>query len=101
MLVMAMVIVMMPVQDARGKVVEEAERKRDELVAIFRRNLHNKYDRYFRSFIGCEVLNLAIVVSQVAGLPAHPPPGAPHRQVAGRQVPHLRHGGPHLLLLTA
>ena len=52
-------------KDASGKVVEDAEKKRDELVMTFNRHLHNKYDRYFSSFIGCELLNLGIAVSQV------------------------------------
>ena len=52
-------------KDASGKVVEDAEKKRDELVMTFNKHLHNKYDRYFTSFIGCELLNLGIAVSQV------------------------------------
>ena len=52
-------------KDAGGKVVEDAEKKRDELLATFNKHLHNKYDRYFQTFIGCEVLNLVILVSQV------------------------------------
>ena len=52
-------------KDASGKVVEEAEKKRDELILTFNRHLHNKYDRYFNSFIGCELLNLGIAVFQV------------------------------------
>ena len=52
-------------KDASGKVVEDAEKKRDELVMTFNKHLHNKYDRYFSSFIGCELLNLGIAVSQV------------------------------------
>ena len=31
----------------------------------FNRHLHNKYDRYFNSFIGCELLNLGIAIFQV------------------------------------
>ena len=52
-------------KDASGKVVEDAEKKRDELVMTFNKHLHNKYDRYFSTFIGCELLNLGIAVSQV------------------------------------
>ena len=52
-------------KDAGGKVVEDAEKKKDELLATFNKHLHNKYDRYFQTFIGCEVLNLVILVSQV------------------------------------
>jgi len=52
-------------KDAGGKVVEDAEKKKDELLATFNKHLHNKYDRYFQTFIGCELLNLVILVSQV------------------------------------
>ena len=52
-------------RDASGKVVEDAEMKRDELILTFNRHLHNKYDRYFNSFIGCELLNLGIAIFQV------------------------------------
>jgi hypothetical protein len=46
--------------------VEDAQTKCDELLTTFKLHLHNKYDRYFKSFIGCELLNVALVISQVA-----------------------------------
>ena len=52
-------------KDAGGKVVEDAEKKKDDLLATFNKHLHNKYDRYFQTFIGCEILNLIILASQV------------------------------------
>jgi len=52
-------------KDAGGKVVEDAEKKKDDLLATFNKHLHNKYDRYFQTFIGCEILNLVILSSQV------------------------------------
>ena len=52
-------------KDAGGKVVEDAEKKKDDLLATFNKHLHNKYDRYFQTFIGCEILNLVILASQV------------------------------------
>ena len=52
-------------KDAGGKVVEDAEKKSGQLLDTFNKHLHNKYDRYFQTFIGCEVLNLVILVSQV------------------------------------
>ena len=53
---------------ARNEVLEhvsEELKKKDELLATFNKHLHNKYDRYFQTFIGCEILNLIILASQV------------------------------------
>ena len=52
-------------KDVTGKVVENASEKCEELINTFNKHLHNKYDRYFNCFIACEVLNVAILVSQV------------------------------------
>ena len=59
-------------KDASGKVVEDAEKKRDELILTFNRHLHNKYDKYFNSFVGCELLNLGIAIFQVTSKDAPP-----------------------------
>ena len=59
-------------KDASGKVVEDAEKKRDELILTFNRHLHNKYDKYFNSFVGCELLNLGIAIFQVTFKDAPP-----------------------------
>ena len=83
-------------KDASGKVVEDAEKKRDELVMTFNKHLHNKYDRYFSTFIGSELLNLAIAVSQV--IPKNRAritircPVFPDRPFLGPHVPYIWSG---------
>ena len=52
-------------QDYSSKVVEDGEEKVMALVATFHLHLHNKYNRYFLGFLGCETLNLVITVAQV------------------------------------
>ena len=51
--------------DCRSKVVEDVEQKVDTLVDTFTVHLRNKYNRYFFAFLGCEILNLVMVVAQV------------------------------------
>ena len=51
--------------ECRSKVVEEVEEKVDTLVDTFTVHLRNKYNRYFFAFLGCEILNLVMVVTQV------------------------------------
>merc|ERR1712038_128654 len=53
------------VKDARGKIIDDAESKRDELVLTFQEHLHNKYNRYAFCFYSCETSNLFIVISQI------------------------------------
>ena len=88
-------------KDAGGKVVEDAEKKRDELLATFNKHLHNKYDRYFQTFIGCEVLNLVILVSQVNSGERNRNPlynsGVGNQCFPRGHLPHIRDGRPHVL----
>ena len=88
-------------KDAGGKVVEDAEKKKDALLATFNKHLHNKYDRYFQTFIGCEVLNLVILVSQVnSGERNHNPlynSGVSNQCFPWGHLPHVRGGRPHVL----
>ena len=51
--------------ECRSKVVEDVEEKCDTLVDTFTVHLRNKYNRYFFAFLGCEILNLVMVVTQV------------------------------------
>jgi len=44
--------------------IEDQEEKKDILVSFFAKNIHNKYNVYFFGFIGCEVMNLFIVLVQ-------------------------------------
>jgi len=44
--------------------VEDQEEKKDILVNFFSKNIHNKYNVYFFGFIGCEIMNLFIVLLQ-------------------------------------
>ena len=74
-------------KDAGGKVVEDAEKKSGQLLDTFNKHLHNKYDRYFQTFIGCEVLNLVILVSQVNH------PGAIRGDEGFKYVSELNEGG--------
>jgi len=53
------------VRNARGKIVEDAEEKRDSLIVTFKEHLHNKYNRYAMLFYLCETSNLFIVLSQI------------------------------------
>jgi len=46
--------------------IEDQEEKKDILVNFFSKNIHNKYNVYFFGFIGCEVMNLVIVLVQFA-----------------------------------
>ena len=52
-------------KDKQSKIVEDAEKKCDCLLDTFNQQLRNKYDRYFYGFLGCEILNILIVVSQM------------------------------------
>ena len=52
-------------KDKGGKVVEDAEEKCEELLFTFNQHLRNKYDRYYFGFVGCEALNLFIVLCQL------------------------------------
>ena len=52
-------------QELRLKVVEGVEKKSDVLLNTFKQHLRNKYNRYFFGFIGCETLNIAMVIFQV------------------------------------
>ena len=47
-----------------GKIIEESEEKMARLLQTFKHHLQNKYNRYAGIFFACELLNLAIVVSQ-------------------------------------
>jgi hypothetical protein len=47
-----------------NRVIEDEEEKEKMLVKFFCRNVHNKYSIYFFGFIGCEVLNVLIVLIQ-------------------------------------
>ena len=51
--------------ECRSKVVEKVEEKCNTLVDTFTVHLKNKYNRYFFAFLGCEILNLGMVLSQV------------------------------------
>jgi len=46
--------------------IEDEEEKKEILVNFFSKNIHNKYNVYFFGFIGCELLNLLIVLVQFA-----------------------------------
>jgi len=46
------------------RVIEDQEEKEKALVKFFCRNVHNKYSIYFFGFIGCEVLNVFLVLIQ-------------------------------------
>jgi len=46
--------------------VDDQEEKKDILVKFFSKNIYNKYNVYFFGFIGCEILNLLIVLVQFA-----------------------------------
>jgi hypothetical protein len=50
------------VRNARGKIVEGAQEKRDQLIQTFKVHLHNKYTKYAFLFFLCELLNLFVVV---------------------------------------
>ena len=46
------------------KVVEEADKKRESLLEIFKEHLNNKYNTYFFWFFICEQLNFGVVILQ-------------------------------------
>jgi len=52
-------------KDKQAKIIEDAEEKCECLLTTFNQQLRNKYDRYFYGFLGCEVLNIFIVISQL------------------------------------
>ena len=56
-------------KECRSKVVEDVEEKCDTLVDTFTVHLRNKYNRYFFAFLGCEMLNIVMVVTQVENYP--------------------------------
>ena len=41
------------------------EEKCEELLFTFNQHLRNKYDRYYFVFVGCEALNLMLVLCQL------------------------------------
>lgn len=47
-----------------GRIIEETDEKLDSLLATFKDNLQNKYNRYAFIFFGCEFFNLVVVLSQ-------------------------------------
>jgi len=49
---------------ARGKIIEDACDKRENLLRTFQEHLHNKYNSYAAGFMCCEVFNVIVVVSQ-------------------------------------
>jgi len=53
------------VRNARGKIIEDAEEKRDDLIQTFQEHLHNKYNKYAAMFYICETTNLLVVISQI------------------------------------
>jgi len=52
-------------KDKQAKIIEDPEEKCDCLLTTFNQQLRNKYDRYFFGFLGCEILNIVIVISQL------------------------------------
>ena len=48
-----------------GKIIEETDEKMERLLKTFKDNLQNKYNRYAFIFFACEVLNFAVVISQI------------------------------------
>jgi len=53
------------VRNARGKIIEEAEEKRESLLTVFAEHLHNKYTRYAIIFFLCELFNLVIAIVNI------------------------------------
>ena len=69
------------VRNARGKIIEDPEEKRDSLIQTFQvlyfiytfyfsfcfvqEHLHNKYTKYAAMFYICETSNLLVVISQI------------------------------------
>ena len=49
---------------ARGKIIEDADEKREALVQTFQDHLHNKYNSYAFGFCVCEQLNFVVVMAQ-------------------------------------
>ena len=49
----------------RGKVVENALEKQENLLKTFQEHLHNKYNLYAFGFICCEVGNFFVLLSQI------------------------------------
>ena len=52
-------------KDKQAKIIEDPEKKCECLLTTFNQQLRNKYDRYFFGFLGCEILNIVIVISQL------------------------------------
>ena len=50
-------------RNARGKIVEDAQEKRNQLIKTFKDHLHNKYTKYALVFFFCEFLNLLVVAT--------------------------------------
>ena len=48
----------------RGKIIEDADKKRDDLIMVFRQHLNNKYNIYAGWFFTFEQLNFVIVLLQ-------------------------------------
>jgi len=53
------------VRNARGKIIEDAEEKRDSLLRVFQEHLHNKYTKYAGIFFFCEFLNVVVVMTNM------------------------------------
>jgi len=53
------------VRNVRGKIIEDPEEKRENLLQTFQEHLHNKYNRYAALFYICETSNLLVVISQI------------------------------------
>ena len=49
---------------ARGKIIEDADKKRDDLIMVFRQHLKNKYNFYAGCFFVLEQINFLIVIVQ-------------------------------------
>ena len=47
-----------------GKIIEDSDEKMARLLETFKHNLQNKYNKYALIFFACEILNLAVVISQ-------------------------------------
>jgi len=50
---------------ARGKIIESACEKRENLLKTFQEHLHNKYNAYAAGFIAMEVTNVIVVLTMI------------------------------------
>lgn len=53
------------VKGNQGRVVEDAEEKKEKLLVQFCEHVHNKFNKYAFCFFLCELLNILISVSQI------------------------------------